>query len=77
MKEINAFRINTSAWEEEDFYILTSLTEDEVKSVMEPMVSSERVNDFLYDNDEYIIEFKKRFPKDKIEMYNEFETLTF
>ena len=77
MKEINAFRINTSAWEEEDFYILTSLTEDEVKSVMEPMVSSERVNDFLYDNDEYIIELKKRFPKDKIEMYNEFETLTF
>ena len=77
MKEINAFRINTSAWEEEDFYILTSLTEEEVKSVMEPMVSSERVNDFLYDNHEYLDELKKRFPKDKIDMYNEFETLTF
>lgn len=77
MKEINAFRINTSSWDEEDFYLITSLTEEEVKSVMAPMVSSERVNDFLYDNDEYIIELKKRFPKDKIEMYNEFETLTF
>jgi len=77
MKEINAFRINTSAWEEEDFYILTSLTEEEVKSVMEPMVSSERVNDFLYENDEYLNELKKRFPNDKIDMYNEFETLTF
>ena len=74
---MQVYRINTSAWEEEDFYLLTTLTEEQIQSVITPMVHSERVNDIFYDNDEYITELQKRFPNDEVSMYNQFETLTF
>ena len=71
------FRINTSSWSEEDFFLLTTLSEEQIKSVIAPMVHSERVNDFLYDNDDYVAELEKQFPNEKVSMYNEFETLSF
>jgi len=71
------FRINTSSWGEEDFFLLTTLSEEQIKSVIAPMVHSERVNDFLYDNDDYVMELEKQFPNEKVSMYNEFETLSF
>lgn len=71
------YRINTSGWEEEDFFLLTTLTADQVKSVIAPMVHSERVNDFLYDNEEYLDELKKQFPNEQISMHYEFQTLKF
>jgi hypothetical protein len=74
---MQVYRINTSAWKEEDFYLLTTLTEEQVQSVIAPMVHSERVNDIFYDNDDYITELQKQFPNDEVSMYNEFETLTF
>jgi hypothetical protein len=74
---MQVYRINTSSWGEEDFFLLTTLSEQQIKSVIEPMVHSERVNDFLYDNEEYVIELEKRFPNEKVSMYNEFEKLSF
>jgi hypothetical protein len=71
------FRINTSSWNEEDFFLLTTLSEEQIKSVIAPMVHSERVNDFLYDNDDYVAELEKQFPNEKVSMYNEFDTLSF
>jgi hypothetical protein len=56
---------------------LTTLTEEQVKSVIAPMVHSERVNDFLYDNEDYIAELKKQFPNEQVDIYYQFETLTF
>jgi hypothetical protein len=74
---MQVYRINTSAWNEEDFHLLTTLTEEQVKSVIAPMVHSERVNDFLYDNEDYIAELKKQFPNEQVDIYYQFETLTF
>ena len=74
---MQVYRINTSAWNEEDFHLLTTLTEEQVKSVIAPMVHSERVNDFLYDNEDYVAELKKQFPNEQVDIYYQFETLTF
>lgn len=74
---MQVYRINTSGWEEEDFFLLTTLTAKQVQSVITPMVHSERVNDFLYDNEDYILELKKQFPNEQISMHYQFETLKF
>jgi len=74
---MQVYRINTSAWEEENFYLLTTISESEIKSVIAPMVKKERDEDFMYDNDDYIYELKKAFPREDIRMYNDFETITF
>lgn len=42
MINLNFFQINTTAWEEEDFLLLTSLTEEQVKEVVNPIVHAER-----------------------------------
>ena len=75
--KMQAFRINTSAYEEEDFYIMTTLSESQIRSVIEPMVHNERVNDEFFENDEYVLELKKKFPREIIKRYSYFETLTF
>tara|TARA_R110000868_G_scaffold290022_1_gene550250 strand:+ start:7964 stop:8239 length:276 start_codon:yes stop_codon:yes gene_type:complete len=39
---MNIYRINTTAFEEEDFYLMTDLTEEEITSVITPIVMAER-----------------------------------
>ena len=74
---MQVYRINKSAYEEEDFYIMTTLSESQIRSVIEPMVHNERVNDEFFENDEYVLELRKKFPREEVRLYTEFETLTF
>jgi hypothetical protein len=74
---MQVFRINTSAWEKEDFYLMTSLSESQIKKALAPMIKNERENGEFYDNDDYLFELKKQFPREDIRMYDEFETITF
>ena len=48
---MRVIRINTTAWEEEDFYLLTTLTDDQIIEVVKPIVQSERDGDECYDNE--------------------------
>ena len=50
-KQINLFRVNTTAYGEEDFLIVTNLTDEQVKKVLEPFVLKFRNGDDNYDND--------------------------
>ncbi len=76
---MNVFKINTTAYEEEDFYLLTSLTEKEIVKVIKPIVQAERDNDIeenFYDNDTLTQALKEAYPKATVEMYQEFEEIT-
>ena len=42
MKKLNLFQINTTAWDEEDFLLLTDLTEEQVTEIITPIVEAER-----------------------------------
>jgi hypothetical protein len=74
---MNIFRINTSAWQEEDFYLMTSLTEAKIKKVIEPMVQYERENETMHDNEEYLIALQEKYPRSVIEMHQYIELIQF
>ena len=39
---LDIYQINTTAWDEEDFLLLTSLTPDQITNVIQPIVDNER-----------------------------------
>jgi hypothetical protein len=73
---MRVIRINTTAWEEEDFYLLTTLTDDQIIEVVEPIVQAERDGDECYDNETLFEVLKDLYPNDYVEMYVEFDKLT-
>lgn len=74
---MEVFKINTSAWGEEDFYLMTTLSDEQVKKVIQPMVDYERENEILYDNEDYVSALQSKYPKATIVMYQDFETINF
>ena len=73
---MRVIRINTTAWEEEDFYLLTTLTDDQIIEVVEPIVQAERDGDECYDNETLVEVLKDLYPNEYVEMYIEFDKLT-
>jgi hypothetical protein len=74
---MQVFKINTSAWGEEDFYLMTTLDEEQIKKIIQPMVDYERENDIMYDNEDYVNALEQRYPKATIKLYQNFELITF
>jgi hypothetical protein len=74
---MNIFRINTTAFEEEDFFIMTTLTHHDIVEVIMPIVNAERDGYEEYNNESLVVALMSRYPSDIIEMYTEIETLTF
>lgn len=74
---ITIYRINTTAYDEEDFYIITDLSEQDITEVIHPIVMTERDGYEDYDNDSLYTALKKRYPSNIIQMHNEIETLYF
>lgn len=70
------FRVNTTAYEEEDFYLQTELTEEDIVEVIMPIVHAERDGYEDYDNEMLLNALIKRYPRKKIELYTEFELIT-
>jgi hypothetical protein len=68
-------RIKTTAWDEEDFFLLTSLSDSDIAEVVNPIVNAERDEEDEYDNDMLVARLVERYPLDVVEMYVEFETL--
>ena len=72
---MNIFRINTTAYEEEDFFLLTDLTEDKIEKVISPIVELERNDESYYTNEELTDELILAYPQAFIRMYTDFETI--
>jgi hypothetical protein len=64
-------KINTSAYSEEDFLLLTNLTDTQIKKVIKPMVKKERDEDFIYSNEDYYWSLKDAYPNDFVLMYED------
>ena len=52
-------RINTTAFEEEDFYLVTTLSDKQIEKVITPIVEEERSGGEFYDNDGLMWALKK------------------
>ena len=73
---MNIFRINTTAYEEEDFFLMTDLTEQEITEVVTPIVELERNEVQDYDNDMLVENLELAYPSAFIKVYTEFKTIT-
>ena len=67
---MNIFRIKTTAWQEEDFILMTTLTEEQVSDVLSPIVEQEREGDGEYDNDSLVKALEDAHPLAIIEQYS-------
>jgi hypothetical protein len=61
--KLNTYQINTTAWDEEDFLLITSLTEEQITKVIEPIVNDEREKEIQYDNDMLVNALQTKYPK--------------
>ena len=78
-KSTNVYEINTTAWDEENFYLLTTLTEKQVIKVIKPIVSKERrsnSDEYFYDNETLVSTLIEKYPDEVVEFYQSFETIT-
>lgn len=76
---MNIFKIQTTSWDEESFYLQTDLSEDKIIKVIKPIVQAERDNDVeenWYDNETLVAALQEAYPKAKVEYFMEFETIT-
>jgi hypothetical protein len=73
---MQVYRVNTTAYEEEDFFLLTDLTEEQIKNVVTPIVTAERDGYQEYDNEMITDALQKRYPGKLVVSYTEFETIT-
>jgi predicted alpha/beta hydrolase len=74
--KLRIVEINTTAYTEEDFLLLTDLSDEQIKSIIVPIVGMERDDDIEYCNDELVDELKNVYPNNFIEMYTK-ETIDY
>jgi len=65
------YQISTTAFDEEDFLIVTDAPIEEIKKVLEPMVKEERENDVWYEHSDYLKALNDALPYNRILHFTE------
>ena len=74
---MDIFRINTTAFEEEDFFLLTDLSVEQIEKVITTIVLKERNDGEFYDNDDLTNALIEAYPDAIVQQYtDEFETIS-
>jgi hypothetical protein len=73
---MNIFRVSTTAYKEEDFFLHTELSEEQIIEVITTIVNAEREGLDDYDNEVLLDALQKKYQRKKIEIYTEFDTIT-
>jgi hypothetical protein len=70
---IRLVKISTTAYEEENFYIVTSLSDKQIEGVVGPKIEEERDSDgtVFYTNDDLWWSLKEVYPNDFVAAYTE------
>jgi hypothetical protein len=66
-----------SVGEEEAFTLLTTLTEKQIRPVVQPLVDREREEDEFIYSEEYLEALRDAYPRETITMYPFIEILNF
>lgn len=72
---MNIYRVNTTAYAEEDFYLMTTISAEMVEYVLSPMVEKERESDDLYDIVDLVDALRKACPTDEVNLIYEIERI--
>ena len=62
-KKLRLVQVNTTAWDEEDFLLVTDLSDIQIEIVLDPIIQLEREKDIEYDNDQLVTALRKAYPK--------------
>lgn len=69
--DLRLVQVNTTAWEEEDMLLITNLTDEQIQSVVTPIVERERESDdFVYTNGDLASALRHQFPDNIILNYD-------
>jgi hypothetical protein len=68
-------RINTTAYSEEDFFLVTTLTDEQISLELDSFLFNQRFGNDDYDNDDIFRLLTLAYPNEKVIMYNDIETL--
>ena len=69
MESIRLVNINTTSCDEEDFLLVTDLTDNEIKDIVTPIVESEREGEEYYDNEGLFWALKTHYPTNLVIQY--------
>lgn len=72
---MRVIRVNTTAYSEEDFFLLTTLTDEQISEALEGIIFNERFSGKEYDNEDLFRVLTFAYPNEKVIMYNDIETL--
>jgi uncharacterized protein YpuA (DUF1002 family) len=68
---VRLVQVNTTAWEEEDMLLVTNLTDEQIQSVVNPIVERERESDdYGYVNNDLAEALRRQFPDNIILNYD-------
>ena len=84
VENIRVVEINTTAFEEENFVLVTDLTDEQIEEVIRPIVEKERNStleddeDSFYDNEQLFWAVKETYPNNIIQYYsgNNFDVIS-
>ena len=79
VEKIRIVEISQNSWAEENLTLLTTLTDEQIKIVLTPLIEEERANDtgeILYDNDTMVQILSDKYPNDILLSYGKFDYLT-
>ena len=75
-ENIRAVEINTTAFKEENFILVTDLTDEEIEEVIRPIVLAERNqiendDDVFYDNETLVGALLEKYPNNLVSFYTD------
>ncbi len=68
---VQLISISTTAFSEEDFLLVTDLTEQEIADVIQPIVFAEREGGESYSNEDLFWSLKEAYPSSLVQYYIE------
>ena len=72
---MNIFRISTTEYDIEDFYLHTELSQEDIIEVITPIVNAEREGLDDYDNEVLFDALQKKYQRKKIELLVDIDTI--
>ena len=79
IEKIRIVEVSQNSWDEENLTLLTTLNDEQIKIVLDPLLEEERNDEsgkILYDNDTLVQILSDKYPNDILLSYGEFDYLT-
>jgi hypothetical protein len=79
IERIRLVEVSQNSWEEENLLLLTTLTDEQIKSVLTPLLEEERESEdgeVIYANDDMASILGDKYPNDIVILYGEPDSLT-